>query len=438
MSPAPRPEAIDSRLVFRVYSRIITPGGLSLYFWPAFTARGVDAFWLAQKPIIATALVASGCCAAAFGTVDDPIGRRRGLLGFAYAHIVFGAMLLAQAVATPSAALPPLLGWSALTVGLGLLYVAITGPGINFPGPLPALRPSPGATALMVRNKPSLNALRSQYDQQIRQAARQEERARLARDLHDAVKQQLFAIQAAAATAQARFDTDVDGARAAVDQVRSAAREAMTEMEAMLDQLQAVPLANAGLVASLKKQCEALEFRSGARVTFELGALPEDRALEAGTRQAIFRVAQEALANVARHARARNVTVSLGTTDGRLVLTIHDDGGGFSVTQRSHGMGMANIASRAAEVGGNFEVLSEPQRGTTVRFAVPCEQPVSRRPYARRAIAWGIVLVTAVWYVIFNGFSARPWGAAVVLIATIAVARYIVAAYRIGHPRAAS
>jgi signal transduction histidine kinase len=82
-------------------------------------------------------------------------------------------------------------------------------------------------------------SLRLQYEEQIREAARQEERVRLARDLHDAVKQQLFAIQAAAATVEARFDTDAAGARQALEQVRSSSREALTEMEVMLDQLQA-------------------------------------------------------------------------------------------------------------------------------------------------------------------------------------------------------
>ena len=103
----------------------------------------------------------------------------------------------------------------------------------------------------------------------------------------------------------------------------------MTEMEAMLEQLQAAPLENAGLVASVRKQCDALGFRTGARVTFDVGTLPADSALDPGTRQALFRVAQEALANVARHARARNISVSLGSIDGQLVLTVQDDGGGF-------------------------------------------------------------------------------------------------------------
>ena len=121
----------------------------------------------------------------------------------------------------------------------------------------------------------------------------------------------------------------------------------MTEMEVMLEQLQAAPLENAGLVASVRKQCDALGFRTGARVTFDVGTLPADSALDPGTRQALFRVAQEALANVARHARARNISVSLGSIDGQLVLTVQDDGSGIKPegTTARHGHGQHRSTS---------------------------------------------------------------------------------------------
>jgi signal transduction histidine kinase len=349
-------------------------------------------------------------------------------------------MLLLQWITVLSTtSVPAGVGWGPLILGLVLEYLAVTGPGTDFRRPLPPLAHhagGEGGATFTLRNKRRVRFLRSQYEEQIRQAARQEERARLARDLHDAVKQQLFVIQTAAATAQARLDTDREGSKAAVDQVRSAAREAMTEMEAMLDQLQATPLANAGLVASLKKQCEALEFRSGAHVAFELGPLPADRMVDPGARQAIFRVAQEALANVARHARARNVAVTLADDGGHLVLTVRDDGSGFKPEGTPSGMGMANIAARAAEVGGGVDVTSSSDRGTTVRFSVPCRQQLSARPYAIRAVAWSVVLVSAVTYLTARGFDERPWGAIAILIAAFAVARYTLAAWRLRRPEA--
>jgi signal transduction histidine kinase len=170
--------------------------------------------------------------------------------------------------------------------------------------------------------------VRSHYEEQIRQAAQKEERARLARELHDAVKQQLFVVQTAAATAQARYDTDPAGARAAIAWVRRAGREAMTEMDALLQQLQSPPIENAGLVDALKMLVEALGFRTGADVRLEVGDLPPSDALPPGSQQAVFRAAQEAVSNVARHARARHVDVVLDAIGGCLRLTVADDGRG--------------------------------------------------------------------------------------------------------------
>jgi signal transduction histidine kinase len=432
MSAAPRPEAIDSRLVFHVYACLALPAGIVVYMWPLLVSEGHATLYFAPGRIAAAGVAAAGCCAAAFAAIDDPLARRRGLLGFAHAHLLFGAMVIVQWVAVLSPTVPAFAGWAPLLIGLVLLYLAVTGPGADLTPALPALQPDPTtarATRFAVRNKSSVGHLRSAYEDQIRQAARQEERARLARDLHDAVKQQLFVIQTAGATAQARLSTDSDGARAAVDQVRAAAREAMTEMEVMLDQLQGAPIENAGLLAFLNKQCEALGFRTGAEVTFTAGALPDERALDPGARQAISRVAQEALSNVARHARARSVAVSLATVDDRLVLTVQDDGSGFTSEGPPRGMGMRNIAARATEVGGTLEVASVPGRGTTVRFSVPCLEPASARPYALRAVVWAIIFIGVSAVMLSRGIGGHPWIAAVAVIAAIAVARYTVAVH---------
>jgi signal transduction histidine kinase len=369
--------------------------------------------------------------------VDDPVGRRRGLLGFAHAHLMLGAMLGIQAWAQYSPGAPsPGLAWIVMIVGVVLLYLGITGPGADLASILPRLGHDArtGETGFAVHNKRGLYRLRSEYEQQIRNAARQEERARLARDLHDAVKQQLFVIQTAGATAQARFDTDPAGARAAVEQVRTAAREAMAEMEAMLDQLQGAPISNAGLESFIRKQCEAIGFRTGARVTFEPGPMPDDRIVDPGARQAIARVAQESLSNVARHARAQNLRVSLGASDGPLVLSVEDDGAGFTAESAPRGMGMANLAARASEVGGSLNVSSVPGRGTTVRFAVPCAELPSPRTYAVRAAIWSVVLLAGTAITLARAPAARPLAIMVILIAAISIARNVVAAHGVSRP----
>jgi signal transduction histidine kinase len=352
---------------------------------------------------------------------------------------MLGAMLLTQALTAWHSTLGTALAWTALIVGLVLLYLAITGPGSDFTPALPPLGSNPRGRShgFVVRNKPTAR-LRSEYEEQIRQVARQEERARLARDLHDAVKQQLFAIQTAGATAQARFESDRPGALDAIAQVRSAAREAMAEMEVMLDQLQGAPIENAGLVAFLRRQCEALGFQTGAKVTFTPGTLPPPTAIDPAARQTIARVAQEVLSNVARHARAANVDVTLDTVDGRLMLMVKDDGSGFETegTPRPRGMGLMNVAARAAEVGGAVDVVSAVSSGTTVRFSVPCAVVSPPRVYVVRAVAWSLVAITGVGMLSIDSRVPPLW-LALSLIAGIAVARYTVAAValmRAGRP----
>ena len=96
MSPALRPEAIDSRTVFRAYAWLAIPAGIVVFMWPALVSQPDPPRWFAYSRIAAAGITAFGCCAAGFARVDDPLGRRKGLLAFACAHLVFGAMLATQ------------------------------------------------------------------------------------------------------------------------------------------------------------------------------------------------------------------------------------------------------------------------------------------------------------------------------------------------------
>ncbi|MDO8836049.1 MAG: sensor histidine kinase [Vicinamibacterales bacterium] len=255
----------------------------------------------------------------------------------------------------------------------------------------------PGAafemTTLFARRHVPMTVLRSSYEQRIRDAASLEERHRLARDLHDSIKQQVFVMQTAAATAQARFDDDPPGAKAALEQVRAAGREATAEMEAMLDQLRVSVLENNGLVEALKKQAEALRFRTGGDVRVDVGPLPPSQAWPPGSHQAVLRVAQEALANVGRHARASHVWVTLESTETDVTLTVRDDGAGRDGAGAGHvGMGIQNMRDRAAEFGGTLGVQTPAGGGTSIVLAIP---HAARLDVAglRRRVLWLAVLV---------------------------------------------
>ncbi len=189
-----------------------------------------------------------------------------------------------------------------------------------------------------------------------------------------------------------------------------------------MDQLRSVPLENSGLIDALRRQCEALGHRTGAHVQFVPGPLPPDKTLPPGAHQAILRVAQEACANIGRHARAKNVVVSLAEADKSVGLRIKDDGAGFDPYVKTGGMGIANMRARAREFGGIFFVNSRAGDGTTVTFSVPI-MPPRRDGYRMQAVTHGGLLdrrdhgAAAVLYVPRRErlFAVAAWGIALTI-----------------------
>ncbi|HET8911792.1 MAG TPA: sensor histidine kinase [Ktedonobacteraceae bacterium] len=216
---------------------------------------------------------------------------------------------------------------------------------------------------------------REQLFQQVGQTAAQEERNRLARDLHDSIKQQIFSITVSAAAIKARWEHDRDSIRKIVDDIERVALEAQVEMQALLQQLRPVALENIGLVESLRMQCQALGYRTGAAVTAELSDLPGEELLPAGTPEMIFRIVQEGFSNIARHARASNVWLSLRKQRDVLLLEIGDDGQGFDLTQEYKpaigGMGLSNVEERIRTLGGSITLWSQIGKGTTLHLCIP-------------------------------------------------------------------
>ncbi len=356
-------------MVMRVYGIVLCLLGLVLAAWgPLWLGTDLPGVPLGKAALIrlhGAAIVVMGCFGAAMGEVHEPKASKRGFWWLFGAQVVGFQLMRTQLTAIwgesallkivdLATALLVLFFWL-VTTSEGLLNVKTWKPLTLFGG---------GAE----------QELRSRYEEQIRAAAAQEERHRLARELHDSIKQQIFVVQTAAATAQARYGADDEGTREALTQVRGAAREAMAEMEAMLDQLRAAPLENAGLVAALQQQCEALGIRTGAAVEFTPGSMPANEAMPPGSQQAMFRVAQEALANVGRHARAGKVDVRVERIGNEVRLRVADDGAGFDTNSAPRGMGLSNMRARAEEHGGVVEVASRPGGGTVVELRIPCER----------------------------------------------------------------
>lgn len=214
--------------------------------------------------------------------------------------------------------------------------------------------------------------LREKALQQASETAAQAERNRIARELHDSIKQQIFSISVSAAAAKAHWQGEAsEDAREAVADIQRSAQEAQVEMQALLQQLRPAPLENTSLLEALKVQAQALGFRTGAQVQVEIGEVPGNDRLLPGTQETIFRLVQEAFANIARHARADHAWLKLRVEEQALRITVRDNGQGFALDQARKGMGLNNLGERTRELHGSVEINSQPGQGTTVEISIP-------------------------------------------------------------------
>jgi two-component system sensor histidine kinase UhpB len=204
--------------------------------------------------------------------------------------------------------------------------------------------------------------------------AQEEERRRIARDLHDDVSQELAAQSIALSALGERLpDVTTPPVRDEVARLQARTVSLAGAIRHLSHSLHPGALQHAGLVAALRGYCRGFEREHGLPVTFradgELGTVPPDVAL------CLYRVTQEGLGNVARHAEARHAGVTVGRDGDDVVLTIGDDGRGFDLAEarRRHGLGLISLDERVRLVGGRLTIDSQSQRGTELRIAVPLE-----------------------------------------------------------------
>ena len=191
-----------------------------------------------------------------------------------------------------------------------------------------------------------------------------EERNRLARDLHDSVKQQVFATTMTLGAAESLWARDPEAAREKVTQALALCRQAQQELSGLLHELRPVALEDKGLATALREYVERWSRQTGieasmvAEGTFRLDLVVE---------RALFRVAQEALANVARHSQAGHVEVILSRPGDDVLLEVKDDGRGFApASALGRGMGLRSMRERMAALGGELAVDSKPGEGTRI------------------------------------------------------------------------
>jgi len=192
-----------------------------------------------------------------------------------------------------------------------------------------------------------------------------EERQKLARNLHDSVSQAIYGIVLGVRTARAQLARHPEQAPAALDFVMSLAEAATAEMRALIFELRPESLEQEGLVAALAKQAAAVRARSGLQLEIELCPEP---ALSLEAKEALYRVAQEALHNTVKHAGAHKVHLCLQQNGSTVRLEVRDDGVGFDPQREYPGhLGLVSMRERIERLGGSFWLESSPGAGTTVR-----------------------------------------------------------------------
>ncbi len=196
-----------------------------------------------------------------------------------------------------------------------------------------------------------------------------EERQRLARELHDSVSQALYGIALGTKTARTLLSQDPDQAAEPLDYVLSLSEAGLAEMRALIFELRPESLETEGLVAALEKQVAALEARHGIAVE---SILCNEPMVSLETKEAIYRIVQEALHNTVKHARATNVRIRMECNPEWITLDISDDGVGFDVQGDFPGhLGLHSMRERASRLGGTLEIESAPGRETRIYTRIP-------------------------------------------------------------------
>lgn len=199
-----------------------------------------------------------------------------------------------------------------------------------------------------------------------------EERQRLARDLHDAVSQQLFALTMMSEAAVKQLEKNPATAKAQMEDVVKAALQSQTEMRALLLHLRPVHLSGDALPTGIHQLISELKQKS--QIDFHV-SVQEDLALPDTIEEHVFRIIQESLSNILRHAFATDVTINLSKRATELFIHIRDNGKGFDINQRGErktSYGLKTMRERSEELGGTFTIRSGINEGTYIDIRIPC------------------------------------------------------------------
>ena len=236
------------------------------------------------------------------------------------------------------------------------------------------------------QDEQDLNELReynTRLGDQVRALAVDEERERLARELHDGVKQHLFSLSMTASAIRTRVEAmqaPVPELQEMVQDLETTSKTVQRELTRLIENLRPGSLEEKGLAAALNDY--TLLFGAREHILAYLDVQGNDALLPPSVAESLYRVAQEALHNVARHARATRVDVQLRCLPEQVALVLRDNGIGFDTTQTHRGLGLGNMQDRMMAIGGRLTLESQLGAGTKVRAEVGLTQPLSLQPGA--------------------------------------------------------
>lgn len=223
-----------------------------------------------------------------------------------------------------------------------------------------------------------LAAQNAQLADQAGQLAVVEERNRLARELHDSVSQDLFSLTMLAAASCRLIENKPDVVAHQLAEIRDTSQRALQETRSLIFALRPAMLDGRGLTPALRDLVAAAQERQGLTVDLRIRG---DRHLPLEHEQALFRIVQEALANVVRHSGVREAEVIITYEDTHVHLIVCDQGRGFdtSAPHNARSIGLTSMAERSAALGGTFEVTSTPDHGTSIAVSVPAPSPLHKQ-----------------------------------------------------------
>ncbi|MFC0332703.1 histidine kinase [Paenibacillus sepulcri] len=226
-----------------------------------------------------------------------------------------------------------------------------------------------GHIQLQVASLQKLSTEKAEMGEQLKKSAIVEERQRLARELHDAVSQQLFAISLMTSALVESADLNAEKPRKQIEMVEKMAGNAQNEMRALLRQLRPATLEGKSLKEGLEELLEEMADKQSLTIRSEIELV---EGLPKGVEDHLFRITQEGLSNILRHSEATSATVRLGLYNHQVHLRITDNGIGFNRdAAKSSSYGLKTVQERANEIGGVATVVSSPGKGTQVDVKVP-------------------------------------------------------------------